>query len=207
LSDIALAVQTEVPVLKQHLSDQLWAHRKTGARGERYNRLTGQREPLNFQPSQATTLKHGWAMLSRFFPGARDVLAAIDEEIIHATLGPPDEGKAACFEDQYLSTGGQLYEMMVGHDRFNADLRPLMKPYLQARGMPSGMCCHPYDLASALIAEEAGVILTDPSGAPLDAPMDLASDVAWVAYSNEPIRQQVEPALQNALRSRGMLHE
>ena len=41
-------------------------------------------------------------------------------------MGPAVAGKAACFEDQYLSTGGQLYELMAGHDRFIADIRPLL---------------------------------------------------------------------------------
>ncbi len=41
------------------------------------------------------------------FPGARETLAAIDDEVAAAVLGPVKPGKAACFEDQYISTGGQ----------------------------------------------------------------------------------------------------
>ena len=74
-------------------------------------------------------------------------------------------GKAHCFEDQYASTGGQLYELMAGHDRFIADLRPLLRPVLQRRGLPPALTCHPYDVCCALIAEESGVIVTDPRGA------------------------------------------
>ena len=207
LSDIEVAVQTELPTLKQHLCDQLWAERGGGARAERVNRFTGQREPLTVRPSRAATIDQGWAMLTRFCPGARDVLAALDEELVHAVLGTPAEGTMPCFDDQYMSTGGQLYELMMGHDRFNADLRPLVAPYLQARGMPPGQCCHPYDLAGWLIASEAGVLLTDPAGEPLDAPMDLSSDIAWVGYANDAIRGEVEPALQSALKSRGMLND
>ncbi|MGB9604980.1 MAG: inositol monophosphatase, partial [Bryobacteraceae bacterium] len=33
LADIELAVQTEIPLLKQHLADMLWAARSAGARG------------------------------------------------------------------------------------------------------------------------------------------------------------------------------
>ena len=29
-------------------------------------------------------------------------------------LGPGREGKVLSFEDQYLSTGGRLYELMMG---------------------------------------------------------------------------------------------
>ena len=109
----------------------------------------------------------------------------------------PEPGRAACFEDQYASTAGQLYELMAGHDRFIADLRPLVNP--------AGLCCHPYDLCTELIAREAGVMITDPLGARLDAPFDLTSDVAWVGYANEGLRRSIEPVLQGALRRRGLL--
>jgi hypothetical protein len=204
LGDILIAAQTEIPTQKQHLSDELWAIRGGGATLERVNRLTGERAALPFRPSRADSLRHGYAMLTRFFPGARDELAAIDEEVMLALLGASPEGKALCFEDQYASTGGQLYELAVGHDRFNADLRPLMRGLLGRRGQPSGLCCHPYDICTALIAEEAGVKLTDPWGRPLDAPLDVEADVAWVGYANATLQRQVEPVLQAALGRRGL---
>jgi hypothetical protein len=204
LRDIVLAVQTEIPLLKQHLSDQLWAARGEPVGAQRLDRLTGHVTPLALRPSQAATLAHGFASVSRFFPGARDVLAAIDDEIVAEVVGPVGAGKAACFEDQYLSTGGQLYELMAGHDRFVADIRPLLASILAARGMPRPLCCHPYDLCSMLIAESAGVRLTDPSGAALDAPFDLEADVAWVGYANDALRGSVEPALWRALKRHGL---
>jgi fructose-1,6-bisphosphatase/inositol monophosphatase family enzyme len=196
LSDIVLAVQTEIPLLKQHLSDQLWAVRGQGMRARRRNRLSGAEEPLALRRSGASTIAHGFATVVRFFPGARDVLAAIDDEVVQ-TLVDPEPRRASCFEDQYASTGGELYELMAGHDRFIADLRPLVNA--------AGLRCHPYDLCTALIAREAGVILTDPAGAPLDAPCDLTSDVAWVGYANDGLRRSIEPVLQGALRRRGLL--
>ncbi|HEV2670095.1 MAG TPA: hypothetical protein VGU74_03315 [Gemmatimonadales bacterium] len=196
LSDIVLAVQTEVPLIKQHLSDQLWTIRGQGLQARRYNRLAGTVDPLTVRPSRADTIAHGFATIVRFFPGARDVLAAIDDEIVQ-TLVQPEPKRAACFEDQYASTGGELYELMAGHDRFIADLRPLVQP--------AGLCCHPYDLCTALIAREAGVIITDPTGAAVDAPLDVATDVAWVGYANEALRRAIEPVLQSALRRRRLL--
>lgn len=205
LRDVALAVQTEIPLLKQHLSDQLRAVRGRGVEARRLNRLSGVWQPLTLRPSRARTIEHGYASVARFFPGGRDVLAAIDDEIV-AALVPPVPGKAQCFEDQYASSAGQLYELMAGHDRFIADLRPLVQGARAARGLPQGLCCHPYDLCTWLIAEEAGVILTDPAGAPLDAPFDLAADVAWVGYANQQLRSLVEPVLQAALRRHGLIH-
>jgi hypothetical protein len=205
LADIQLAIQTEIPTVKQHLCDSLRAVRGDGVVAERYNRLTGESTPLRLAPSAADTIAHGFAMLARFFPGARDELAAIDEEIVRAALGPAPTGKAHCFEDQYLSTGGQLYELMAGHDRFVADLRPLMRPALQQRGLPLGICCHPYDLCTELIARELGVIITDEHGQPLRAPLDVETNLAWAGYANQHIRAQIEPPLQRALRARGWL--
>jgi fructose-1,6-bisphosphatase/inositol monophosphatase family enzyme len=207
LRDVSLAVQTEIPLVKQHLSDVLWAAQGEGTHAERFDRLTGETRAVRLRPSTAPTIAHGFAMVARFFPGAREELAAIDEEIVRGALGPVREGKAHCFEDQYICSGGQLYELVAGHDRFVADLRPLMEPGLAARGLRLGICCHPYDLATELIAREAGVIVTDPAGAPLLAPLDVETDVAWVGYANERIRAQVEPLLQAALRSRGLLRD
>jgi fructose-1,6-bisphosphatase/inositol monophosphatase family enzyme len=207
LGDIVVAAQTEIPTQKQHLADELWAVRGRGANLERLDTLTGRRVSLPLRPSRAGDLRHGYAMLTRFFPGARDELAAIDEELMLELLGPAPEGKALCFEDQYASTGGQFYELAMGHDRFNADLRPLMRELLHNRGQSGGLCCHPYDICTALIAEEAGVLLTDPWGGPLDVPLDVWANVAWVGYANSTLRRQIEPVLQAALLRRGLRPE
>src|SRR6266576_2082844 len=182
LSDIVLAVQTEIPLLKQHLSDQLWALRVEGMNARRWNRVSGKAEPLTLRRSGAATLAHGFATVVRFFPGAREILGAIDDEVVHA-LVQPEPGRAACFEDQYASTAGELYELMAGHDRFIADLRPLVNP--------AGLCCHPYDLCTEMIAREASVLITNPAGGPVDAPFDLTTDVAWVGYANEGLRRSI----------------
>lgn len=205
LQDIVLAVQTEIPLVKQHLSDQLWAVRGNGAGAHRYNRLAGGHTSIMPRPSVAQSIAHGYATVSRFFPGARDELASIDEEIVSGALGPVRPGKAMCFEDQYVSSGGQLFELMVGHDRFIADLRPLMDIVMARRGLRLGICCHPYDVCSMLIARELGVVVTDPAGYPLNAPLDTTTNIAWVGYANEHIRRQIEPLLQQALRKRNLI--
>jgi hypothetical protein len=86
LADIELAVQTEIPLVKQHLSDEVWAVRGQGVSALRFNRLTGQSVPLGLHPSSATTIAHGFAMIS-FLPGNRAELAAIDDELVEAVLG------------------------------------------------------------------------------------------------------------------------
>jgi len=200
LQDIIFAMQTELPLVKQHLSDQLWAVKGEGVTAVRYNRLTDTETPLNLRPSQATTIAHGFATVSRFFPGLRVELSQIDEAIMRGALGPVQRGKAQCFEDQYICSGGQLYELMVGHDRFVADLRPLLEQTLTQRGLALGICAHPYDLCTELIARELGLMITDGWGNPLIAPLDTHTEVDWLGYANEAIRQQIEPLVQDALR-------
>src|SRR6185369_11954923 len=92
LTDIELAIQTEIPLVKQHLSDTVWAFRGKGVTGERYDRINKSVTPLGLKPSRAATIEQGFAMISRFFPGARDILAEIDEEIVRGALGNPREG-------------------------------------------------------------------------------------------------------------------
>lgn len=205
LADIVLAVQTEIPLVKQHLTDCLWAVAGQGVGGEQLNQLTGERQPLAAQPSRAPTIAQGYGGLARFFPGARATLAAVDDAVIERVLGPARPGFALAFEDQYISTGGQLYELLMGHDRWVADLRPLVEPVLRRRGQARGLCCHPYDLCTELIAREAGVLISDEHGRPLAAPLDVTSDVAWIGYANRAIHDQVAPALRAALREHDLL--
>ncbi len=205
LQDVELAVQTEIPLVKQHLSDALWAVRGQGAEAVRFNRLTGTEMMLPIRPSRAHTIAHGFAMIARFFPGMRAELAAIDEEIVLGALGPVQPGKAHCFEDQYICTGGQLYELMAGRDRFVADIRPYLEPLLAQQGRALGICCHPYDICTELIARELGVIITDGAGQPLNCPLDVHTDVSWAGYANHHIQQQIEPLLGQALHNRNLL--
>jgi fructose-1,6-bisphosphatase/inositol monophosphatase family enzyme len=205
LADIALAVQTEIPLMKQHLSDQLWAVRGEGARGTRYNRITQETAPLAIRPSTAVGLRNGFATVCRFFPGGRDVLGALDDELCARLLGPVGPGEAAVSNDQYACTGGQLYGLMMGQDRLIADLRPLIAPIVRARGEAAGHFCHPYDLCTKLIAEEAGVIITDANGKPIAAPLDTEADVSWIGYANQRLHLEIEPVIGELMRSHGLL--
>jgi hypothetical protein len=84
---------------------------------------------------------------------------------------------------------------MVGHDRFNADLRPVTLAAAAPAGPARRLCAHPYDLCAELVAREAGVIVTDDHGEPLRSPLDVHADVAWIGYANAALRAQVEPVL------------
>jgi fructose-1,6-bisphosphatase/inositol monophosphatase family enzyme len=200
LRDIEVAVMTELPTSKMGFADMLYAMKGRGAIGQRIDLTNCDASPLAVSPSAATTIDHGFASVSNFFPGTKVLASEVMEHLVRALVGPVDVTRATVFEDQYISTGGQFYELIVGHDRFNADLRPV---FYRAQGMREGMCCHPYDCAALLIAEEAGVAITDAEGKPLDAPLDVTSGVSWIGYANELLRRRIEPVLLPYLRELG----
>jgi len=115
-------------------------------------------------------------------------------------------GEAIVFDDQYMSTAGQMIELAMGRDRFCCDLRPLFHRILKAttHTKSSGLACHPYDAAGLLVARNAGIILTDGFGRDLDAPLDVFYDVHWCGYANEAIRRRVEPAIVQSLLEHGI---
>ena len=156
-------------------------------------------EPLNVSPSRSQVITHGFASVVNFFPGTKVLASELMEHVAQELVGEADVTKALVFDDQYISTGGQFYELIVGHDRFNADLRPLL---YQIQRQPPGLCCHPYDCAAMLIAEEAGVILTDGLGGPLDGPLDVTTGLSWAGFANAALRQQIEPLLTAFLRAK-----
>ncbi len=205
LNDIEVAVMVELPTTRSAYSDTLWAI-KGVERGRRAKHLdSGKVSPMPLKPSGAQTIYGGFGQISRFFPPGREVLAAIEEEMLLKVFPDVEEGKTIVFEDQYISSGGQMYELLVGHDRFIADLRTLLNKKLVSENKKKGHICHPYDICAKLIAEESGIMLTDAFGKNLNAPFDLHAEVDWIGYANESIRNQLEVPLQAAMRKYGLI--
>jgi fructose-1,6-bisphosphatase/inositol monophosphatase family enzyme len=195
LTDISVSVMTELPTTRALLADQLWASIGSGASREAKNLVTGERKIIPLRPSKATNLAHGFSSVAKFFPPAKAEIAKFEVELLARVA--PDEGEnPLVFDDEYISTGGQLYELMVGHDRFLADLRPVFFDHLK---LPKKLVCHPYDICVELIAREAGVIVTDQQGNPLSALLDIRADVNWVGYANQDLQHLIEPELKYLL--------
>jgi fructose-1,6-bisphosphatase/inositol monophosphatase family enzyme len=206
LRDLEVSVMVELPTSRGEWSDHLWAIKGQGA--HRYSRHLGMGtvKKCLVSPSQSPTILGGFAQIARFFPPGRQILAAIEEEMLEQLFPDAPEGKTILFEDQYISSGGQMYELIVGHDRFIADIRTALFQRLKREGKKIGHVCHPYDLAALLIAEEAGVIVTDLLGNPLSAPLDTQSPVDWVGYANSAIRAQVAGTFISVIRKHGLIH-
>jgi hypothetical protein len=193
LSDIIVAAMTELPTSKAGFTDQLSAVRGQGVRADRLELRTGRRKKFVPRPSRARDLAHGFASFAKFFPPGKVWLAEREARLWRALGDSPH-----IFDDQYLSSGGQLYELLMGHDRFIADLRPLAFAKL---GFDAALTCHPYDICTALIAQEAGCIITAPDGQPLRVPLDTTSPVAWVGYANKVLARKIGPKLRKIIKS------
>jgi len=205
LGDVEIAVQTEVPPPKQYVADQLWAVKGRGARGLRRDLVSGMEEEFIPRPSAAKEIEYGFATFSRFFPGVKDLVMDIEIEL-NRRLDKRGE-KTFYFEDQYISSGGQLAELACGRDRFACDLRAALVGIVEERGGGAPLCVHPYDVCVELIAREAGVVVTDEKGGPLAAPLDTATNVSWIGYANGHIRKMIEKDLLDIIRTRCSLQK
>jgi hypothetical protein len=181
LVDVVAAAMTELPTTKQGKVDQLSGRRGGGLSAERIDLGSNRRAPLALRPSPAIDLEHGFSGLAKFFLPGKPALASLEAELFRRL------GSRHVFDDEYLSSGGQLYELIAGHDRFVADLRPLVAP--------DAHTCHPYDVCTAMLLEEAGGVVTDPWGQPLDAPLDTTTPVAWAGYANQALAGWIGPVL------------
>jgi hypothetical protein len=200
LRDIVVAAMTELPTSKAGWADQLSAVRGGSLRATRRDLRDGRSRRWTPRPSAAGDCDHGFASLVKFFPEAKAATAALEEELWRGLGLHSWNGGARVFDDQYPSTGGQLYELIVGHDRMIADLRPYLLPKV---GLASALCCHPYDICTALLLEAAGGVVAQPGGGALASRLDLNTPVAWVGYANPRLARRAAPVLRRLLAELG----
>lgn len=196
LSGIVAAAMTEIPTSKQWRADQLSATLDGPLVAEAFDVLAKTSAPLAVAPSTATDFAHGFASLSKFFPEGRTLTAQIEERIWDELVGLNASPSPTVFDDQYISTGGQFYEVACGHDRMVGDLRPMIFRVLD---LESSLVCHPYDACAALVLQKAGAIYEHPLGGFPDAPLDTTSGVAWIAYANANLASLARPVVQKTL--------
>ena len=209
LGDAFAAVLVELPTTKQAWCDAYMATGSEVTSGIR-TRIGGDSpQPWPPRPSRAESLRFGFGQVSNFFPGTKVLAADLNERIADQTLGQGSPGQALLFDDQYISTGGQMVELMAGHDRFCCDLRPLFYRILEKRSphVVRGVECHPYDVAGALVAKRAGVVISDGFGRPLRCPFDVHTGVHWCGFGNEVLADSIQPIIAGWLAEHGVFPE
>ncbi|MCX6956463.1 MAG: inositol monophosphatase [Verrucomicrobia bacterium] len=198
LGNIVVAAMTELPTTKHGFADQLSAVAGQGVVAETLDLARGVRRRWRPRPSRAKHFEHGFASIARFFPEGKALLGTLEEALWRELGVLGKNGGQLVFDDQYLSTGGQLYELIVGHDRMLGDLRPMA--YAKLGYSSATLCCHPYDIGTLLIAREAGCLIEAPDGRPLRAPLDTTTPVAWMGYANPTLARTVRPVLRRLMK-------
>jgi hypothetical protein len=175
--------------------DQVSGVRGLGQEGivsTRHNLDTGEFYNIQLKPSPATDLKHGHAIVAKFFPEAKGLLTELEEALLDRLYGLGKTTYPIVFDDQYPSTGGQFYELLSGKDRMTLDLRPLA---FKKTGFDHCLAAHPYDICTALLLQEMGCPVYGMLAEPLDAPLDTTSCVGFQAYANPTLRDVIQPLL------------
>lgn len=208
LSDAIASVMVELPTSKQGFADAFVA--VTGGSTEGCRFAVNEREvprveagvPIPVAPTRRADLSNGFVSVVACFPGTRRLAADLSERIadsVGANTPTPE-----IFDDQYISTGGQMTQLMTGRDRCVIDLRPLFNRILGRTEDERFIETHPYDVAGLLATQRSGVVVTDGFGFMLNAPFDVTTGVHWCGYANPAIRLLIEPVVRDWLADHGI---
>ena len=208
LSDAIASVLVELPVSKQTFADAFVATARSAT--EAYRFAVSERDvpaiesgcPIPVGPTRRTDLSNGFLSVVACFPGTRRLAADLAERIAETTGNITSTPEL--FDDQYISTGGQMVQLMTGRDRCVIDLRPLFNRILGRAEHDRFIETHPYDMAGLLAAQRSGAIFTDGLGRSVDAPFDVTTGVHWCGYANAGIRALVEPIVLQWLADHGI---
>lgn len=141
---------------------------------------------------------NGYFPFFRYSHDMRPAIARLEADFFERVERLEQGEIRSCYDDQYISNGGQLALLALGTYRMIVDVRA----HLAAkRGKPT-LTCKPYDCAGAiLVARAAGCVVTDAGGGELDFPLDVSTPVSFVGWANAATRTRLEPHL-NAVLAR-----
>jgi len=196
LSDVLVAVQTELPTTAAAEYHVLTAVRGAGATLARHDTRSGaqlERRPL--RAGDDARIDNGYLCFTRFLAVERPLVAQLEADFLQRAIAAHALDPRLIYDDQYLCTAGQLFLTGTGRYRMLADLRGWLH---RTRGLPN-FCAKPYDLSALLVWQEAGVPVLDERFEPLDAPLDTESRLSVIAFANEELRRLLEPHLREAM--------
>jgi fructose-1,6-bisphosphatase/inositol monophosphatase family enzyme len=135
---------------------------------------------------------HGYFPFFKYMADQRPAIAAIEAAFLARLAAAEGADVRTCYDDQYISNGGQLALLAQGTYRMVADLRAFLA---ERRGRPT-ITTKPYDVAGAIVcARAAGALVEAPDGSELDFPIDVHTPVSWVGWANRATRARLAPHL------------
>ncbi len=136
---------------------------------------------VELAPRQGADLTRSFVTVVRLLPGGHGSIGAWADAVL--------EGLEV-YDDLYPCSGGQLMSVVSGAAAAVLDPRPW--------GHPSGFHTHPYDLAAWVVARAWGVVVESLDGGPLAIPLDTTTPVAWAAYANETVADELRRRIAHA---------
>jgi len=196
-SDVVLGVLTEIPDSRGAIARDMHAARGRGARlcEVRLQDEHVLREgPLRCDASDRAD--HGYFPFFRYMADQRPDIARVEADFFARLEREEGAEVRNCYDDQYISNGGQLALLALGKYRLIADLRA----HLAARRGSPTLTSKPYDISGAvLVAREAGCVITAADGGELDFPLDVTTPIGFVGWHNGATRARLERHLAAAL--------
>jgi len=195
--DLEYGVVSELPDTRTHVARELTARRGRGAELEVLDLEGGAaaaRRPIRTDGERR--LDGGYFPFFGFHPALRPHVQRLGADVARRVAAAHGADPSRMFDDQYISSGGQLALLALGHYRAVVDPRGVVG---QRVGDPQ-QTCKPYDMAgAALVAEEAGCVVRAPDGAPLDFELDTTTTVDFAAFHNAATAEAMGPHLAAAL--------
>jgi hypothetical protein len=197
LSDVALGLLAELPTSRAASWRSLHARRGGGARMEHRTLADGallDERPLVCDGDDRPD--HGYFPFFCFSHAMRPLVASLTAAFFER-LGRLEGAEVRhCYDDQYISNGGQLALLALGSYRMIADLRAALSDRVAGECVSS----RPYDCAGAvLVAREAGCLVLSADGSELDFDLDATTPVSFVGFTNKMTRARLAPHLAAAL--------
>jgi len=142
-------------------------------------------------------LDHAYFPFFKYMPDMRPEIAAIEARFFERIAEREGADVRNCYDDQYISNGGQLALLALGTYRMIADVRAHLA---QARGRAT-LTSKPYDVAGAIVcARAAGCVITAADGSELAFPIDTETPVSFVGWVNAATEARLAPHLDAAMK-------
>ena len=193
LSDVVVGVLSEIPDSRAGRYRRLVAERGQGCRSEERELGDGRVvRARKLDTGKDDRVDHGLFPFFRYMPDQRPEIAAIEAAFFARLAEHEGADVRACWDDQYVSNGGQLALLALGTYRLIADLRASVA----ARHGRTTLTGKPYDISGAVLcAQEAGCVVTAVDGSPLDFPLDAETPVGFVGWANAATARRLAPHL------------
>jgi fructose-1,6-bisphosphatase/inositol monophosphatase family enzyme len=141
-------------------------------------------------------LDHAYFPFFKYMADMRPAIAAIEARFFERLAEHERADIRNCYDDQYISNGGQLALLALGAYRMIADVRA----HLAALRRRPTLTSKPYDIAGAVVcARAAGAVITAVDGSELQFPIDTETPVSFVGWVNRATERRLAPHLAAAL--------